>query len=377
MHHNERPPGHTQPQYASHQQDQQQPYPSAPFQPYNQYQPYPAVPGAEKQSYGWVISTIILSVLLVVAICVIIAMSFRSLLATNTYDPVATVNRVDINEEQLLLSLYSSYPDIIIDEIDYLVRDEVLSQAANARGIKVTDKDLNDELASEKVYFGTAEDFEDYLSYYGMTEDEYKDTLTFTTKLRLLLQSKITVTDEEINQYFEENKNDLGLSSEKIRASQIVVDDYELAEHIIDELNNGESFINLARQYSTDYTAEDGGDLGYITDDYLISELSDVAFSLGINEVSPILSSYEGYHIILKTDYLKPIPASFQDVAHGIKIRLVNEKINEQYSTFVDDLIDQAYIESIVEDHYGSYDEYYDFSDDTEQLANPFIKFYK
>lgn len=309
-------------------------------------------------SYGWIISTIILSCLLIIALFAIVLLLVRSwAFSGNNYATVAIVNEVEISEEQLLNSFIQSYPDLLVDEIDYLIENEVVTQEAAKKGITLTDQDLLDQLAASRIDYGTEEEFQDYLDYYEMTTDDYKNTLIIPTLTRLLLQQHISVTDKEISTYFEQNKQKIGLSPERIRVSQIVVDDLDLAERIITELNNGASFIKLAQQYSTDYSAEDGGDLGYFTYDEMDEEISEVAFALDINELSEIVSTYYGYAIILKTEHQKAIPAQFSDVERAIQIKLINDTIYSDYRTYIDDLIFQADVWSIVEYDEQQYDE--------------------
>jgi len=340
----------------------------------NNYEPYysngPPIysPPAKTQSYGWMISTIILACVLIVAFLAIIFLLIGLGVASEPdRSSVAIVNQVEISESQLLDSLIDSYPDLLVDEIDYLIENEIIRQEAKAQGITLTDQDLLDQLAASKVDYGSEEEFQDYLNYYEMTTDDYKNTLVIPTLTRLLLQNEIVITDEEISTYFEQNKNKIGQSPERVRASQIVVDDLDSANQILAELNNGASFIKLAKQYSTDYSAEDGGDLGYFTYDEMDEEISEVAFALDINELSHVVPTYYGYSIILKTEFINAIPAQFADVQRGIEIKLINDKIYSDYSTYIDDLIFRSDVWSIID--YNE-DEYYE---EVDPFSNPVI----
>ncbi|URN95259.1 MAG: peptidylprolyl isomerase [Candidatus Pristimantibacillus lignocellulolyticus] len=339
----------------------------------NNYEPFysngpPIYPPPPKtQSNGWMISTIILGCLLIMAFLTIIFLLIGLGIASESdQSPVAIVNKVEISESKLLDSLIDSSPDLLIDEIDYLIESEIIKQEAAKQGIKLTDQDLHDQLAASKVDYGSEEEFQDYLNYYEMTTDDYKNTLVLPTLTRLLLEHEISVTDEEISAYFEQNKNKIGQSPERVRASLITVDDLDSANQILTELNNGASFLKLANQYSTDYSAEDGGDLGYFTYDEMDVEISEVAFALDINELSDVVPTYYGYSIILKTEYISAIPAQFTDVQRGIEIKLINDKIYSDYSTYIDDLIFQSDVWSIVD--YGEDD--YDYE---EPFSNPVI----
>ncbi|HIW32960.1 MAG TPA: peptidylprolyl isomerase [Candidatus Paenibacillus intestinavium] len=325
-------------------------------------------PPSKAPSYGWIISTIILSCLLIIAIFAIVLLLVRSWVSSdNNYPPVATVNEAEISEGQLLDSLIDFYPDLVIEEIELLIENEVVTQEVAKQGFTLTDQDLFDQLAASKIDYGTEEEFQDYLDYYEMTTDDFKKTLVIPTMTRLLLQQHISVTDEEISTYFEQNKQKIGLSPERIRASQIVVDDLDLANQIITELRNGASFIRLAQQHSTDYSAEDGGDLGYFTYDEMDEEISEVAFALEINELSDVVSTYYGYTIILKTEHQQAIPAQFKNVQHAIEIKLINDHIYSDYSNYVDDLITKSNVWSIIDYDEGQYEE------DINPFTNPVI----
>ncbi|MCR8659996.1 peptidylprolyl isomerase [Paenibacillus endoradicis] len=340
------------------------------YEPFYSNGPPNYQPPAKSPPYGWIIATIILACVLILAIFAIILLLVRSWATSGSdHSSVAIVNQVEISESQLLDSLIDSYPDLLIDEIDFLIEREVINQEANAKGIALTDQDLLDQLAASKVDYGTEEEFQDYLNYYEMTTNDYKKTLVLPTLTRLLLQHKISITDEEISAYFEQNKHKIGQSPQRVRASQIIVDDLELANQIHTELNNGASFIKLAKQYSTDYSAEDGGDLGYFTYDKMDEEISEVAFALEINEISDVLTTYYGYSIILKTENISAIPAQFSDVQRGIEIKLINDKIYTDYSTYIDDLIFRSDVWSIVD-----YNEE-DYYEDVDPFTNPVINF--
>lgn len=92
--------------------------------------------------------------------------------------------------------------------------------------------------------------------------------------------------------------------SNYMRASHILVDDYDTAEKIINKLDDGYDFSKLAKQYSLDTaTSESGGDIGYFEEGDMVEEFEEAVKNLNINEYTsvPVLSDY-GYHIILRTN---------------------------------------------------------------------------
>jgi len=87
----------------------------------------------------------------------------------------------------------------------------------------------------------------------------------------------------------------------KIRASHILVSDLEQAEKILSEIKAGGDFGELAKKYSICPSKENGGDLGYFGKGQMVKEFEDAAFSLNEGEVSGIVKTEFGYHIIKLT----------------------------------------------------------------------------
>ncbi|NMR85593.1 foldase, partial [Vibrio parahaemolyticus] len=120
--------------------------------------------------------------------------------------------------------------------------------------------------------------------------------------IEALIEPSITITDEEIESYFNENKEDFNKPSQ-IKASHILVDSLDEANEILSKLNSGESFEDLAKEYSIDtVSAANGGDLGYFGEGEMVEEFYNAAILLNVNEISEPVKSDYGYHIIKVTD---------------------------------------------------------------------------
>jgi len=90
--------------------------------------------------------------------------------------------------------------------------------------------------------------------------------------------------------------------AEKIRCSHILVQKEALAKEILDKLSKGESFGKLAEQYSIDGSRKRGGDLGFFGRGAMVKEFEKAAFGLKKGEVSGIVKTQYGYHIIKRMD---------------------------------------------------------------------------
>lgn len=88
----------------------------------------------------------------------------------------------------------------------------------------------------------------------------------------------------------------------KVRASHILVDDREKAENIKEQLDNGKSFEQLAKEASECPSSEKGGDLGFFGKGDMVKPFERKAFSMDIGEVSEPVKTEFGYHIIRKDD---------------------------------------------------------------------------
>ncbi len=109
---------------------------------------------------------------------------------------------------------------------------------------------------------------------------------------------KASVSDAEVSDFWDHLEY-------KIRASHILVSDYDTAQAILERLTSGESFEKLAYEYSIDPSAKrNKGDLGYFTWGALVDEVQKVAFKMEPGELSPPVQSNLGYHLIKLVDKL-------------------------------------------------------------------------
>ena len=117
------------------------------------------------------------------------------------------------------------------------------------------------------------------------------------------------------------------------------------ADEVLSQARVGEDFAELARQYSEDETtAQNGGDLGYSSRGRMVQELDDVLFSMEINDISDVIKTRFGYHIIQLTDIQRAHyqPLSDADIRDRIEKTLRTEKVNQE----ADELAEKVYNEA-------------------------------
>lgn len=202
---------------------------------------------------------------------------------------------MEVSEGQTMGSYYES------TLLDQLITDLVLVDAAEKEGITITDEDLKGELDNFKAYMDTDEQYQQFLESYGMTEEYLKESLRKEYLINHYLAIKIEnlqPTDEELQTLF----NDLRMN-ESVRASHILVKTEDEAKAVIDRVNKGESFEELAKELSTDTgSAANGGDLDYFEYTDMVQPFSEAAFNMEIGEISEPVQSEYGYHVIKVTD---------------------------------------------------------------------------
>lgn len=178
------------------------------------------------------------------------------------------------------------------DVITFISQMQGGQQFMNPQGIhQIADELVNQEL----MYIDAKENNLDQ-------DKEFKDQLEITKKNMLknyamhLLFDSIKVSDDEIKEYYENNK-EVVKKPKSYRASHILVEDEKTADKILDEIKNGLNFSDAADKYSTD-KASKGGDLGEFPKGAMVKEFEDALDELKEGEISKPVKTQFGYHII-------------------------------------------------------------------------------
>jgi len=190
--------------------------------------------------------------------------------------------------------------------LDNIVKKRLLVKAAKAKGIK-EDQEMRRKIAQ----------FKDELILDRYLKEELKNT---------------KVTDKEVQEYYQNHKEEFK-TEKQVRARHILVKEEAQAQKILKELKKGGDFHQLAKKYSVDKaTAEKGVELGFFTQKDMVKPFSDAAFSLKPGQLSPVVKTPFGYHII-QVEEVKPAEQkSFNEVKAKIKSQLLQEKQQEAFN---------------------------------------------
>ena len=188
----------------------------------------------------------------------------------------------------------------------------------------------------------------------GLEHDPEVDRLVKEARRQVLLgrlletvrQSKqIQVPDEDVKKFYEANKNNF-MEPETSRASHILVADEETAKKALERLKAGESFAKVAGELSTDPSSKTkGGDIGYFAKGQLIPDFEKACESLKTGELSAIIKTQLGYHIIQLTDKKPAHQHPLEEVQDQIRRQLGTQQQQRQVESFVQELRAKAQVQ--------------------------------
>jgi len=197
---------------------------------------------------------------------------------------------------------------------------------------------LNELIKRELLYKEALKKGLDKDPEYVKKLEDFKKITLVGLLLQKEIEGKVTVSDQEVKDYYEKNKGKFAPVTQ-IRASHILVKTEEEAKQIEEKLKKGEDFVQLAKKYSIDTaTAKNGGDLGYFSKGQMVPEFESAAMSLKPGQISEPVKTKFGYQIIKVTDKKMGQVVDFEKVKNLISQNLMAEKQKEVFDSYVEGL---------------------------------------
>ena len=226
--------------------------------------------------------------------------------------------------------------------LDMLIDEKLQMKKAAELGITVTDDELNVEIENAKKYFDTEEKFNEFLKGQSMDLEYFKQSVKkelTINKLTDKLTENIAVTDGEVKVYYDTHQNEFI----SVKASHILLDTKEEAEKMLQRVKAGENFAELAKQNSKDPSAkENSGDLDYFRHGDMVEPFETAAFALKPGEISEIVQTDFGFHIIKVEDNKLD---KFEDVKEQLKGSMLNDKKSSEYEKLLEEIRKNTEIE--------------------------------
>jgi len=184
--------------------------------------------------------------------------------------------------------------------------------------------------------------------------EDLRKRLIVETYLKKKVEKEAQISDEEMKKFYDENK-DKFKAGDQVKASHILVKTEKEASDILAQLKGGAKFEDLAKKFSTDSTASKGGDLGWFPKGAMVPEFDKVAFSLKEGEMSGIVKTQFGFHIIKVTGKRPAGITPFEEVKDQIKSNLLPAKQQEIFTKMKEEMKKSAKI-SIKDDVLKNFD---------------------
>lgn len=236
-----------------------------------------------------------------------------------------------------------TYGELLRENIfSSLISNQVILNQANKEDLGDIDAKVKEQIAQEKELSG--EDvFLENLEKLNLTEEEYENLIKEHIIIGEYRNKKIEayeVTDEEIKAYYEENKDNF-LEAE---ARHILVETEDEAKKVIERIEAGEDFAELAKELSKDPgSAENGGSLGYFPKGMMVPEFEDFVFSAQVGELSEPIQTDYGFHIIEVTGIKDKMEDFTDQITAGVKSqKFVDEMAKLEEKAKIEKIYDTA-----------------------------------
>lgn len=225
--------------------------------------------------------------------------------------------------------------------VRYLVERAQFEQRAEELDLTVTDKQVNERLAQiRKQYFGGSQKrLEAAFKQQGTTEAQVREDIRGQLIQEAIFKDvteDVKVTDAEIEKYYNDNRSRYG-QPESRDVRHILVPSKGQADRLYERITNGESFAELAKQYSKDPGSKDQGGKLTIARGQTVPPFDQTAFLLGKGKVSRPVKTQYGYHLIQPLSDVKPAQTTpLKDVRDAIRQQLLQEKRNKTMTDWVE-----------------------------------------
>ena len=292
-------------------------------------------------AFGWKISTAVLAVLLIASL-LLHAYGNRG---GGSGEAVAVVNGVSITKDELFEEMAAYGGASVLDD---LIRREVIRQGIEEAGTSATDEEVQARMESFAEPYGSMEAFLEELAYYGYSDELIREQVATQIKIEKIVGTDVDVTDEEIAEYFEQNRSSFD-KPETVRASHILVETREEAESLLAQLEDGADFAALAAEHSLDEaTRESGGDLGGFARGEMEEGFEETAFGLEVGGTAIAETSY-GFHVVRVTDRTAAQEATLESARGEIVEYLTESKLADRVDAWIADREAEADIEYLME----------------------------
>jgi peptidyl-prolyl cis-trans isomerase SurA len=275
---------------------------------------------------------------------------------------LSSVNeRVELLKQKLRGDHQGSQEEILDEALNTIVEEKLQLQEGKKRGLVVDDSAIEAAVKDIEQKNGLQEgQLALMLESEGRSMESYKnhirDQILVSKVVRYELGSRINISERKIAKYYHNNQKDFWEPS-KARVRHILIlteeglsedkkkEKYLLVKSILREVKGGGDFATAAKEYSEDISASEGGDVGFVEKGKMVPEFENAVYRMKEGEISDIVETEYGYHIIKVVKLLAGRTLPLKDVKNKIQFILSNKKQNSAYDEWMNELRNSAFIE--------------------------------
>jgi peptidyl-prolyl cis-trans isomerase C len=292
-------------------------------------------------------------------------------------DPVAkigktTISRAELDRALSVLTAQNRLPASETPEgrkqaesaaLDQLIFAELIYQEGLKTPPADLDKLIDAKMTQNKGRFGSPADFEAALKNAGVTEKDLSEItrkdIVISNFIEKTIAPTIKVSDDDVKNFYTENKDQLK-EEPQVKASHILIGvdstasaevkqkAKEKAEALLKEIKGGKDFAEAAKANSTCPSKEQGGDLGYFGKGQMVPPFEQAAFALKVGEISNVVETQFGYHIIKLTDKKDGEAPKLEEIKEKIATYIKGQKTQKAVFDLVTKLRKEATVEVLL-----------------------------
>jgi peptidyl-prolyl cis-trans isomerase SurA len=291
---------------------------------------------------------------------------------------VAVVNQdiITLSEVEKQVSLLKDKEEIVTEDrferqkrlqeiyrqvLERLIEEKLIDQEAKRSGIKVSNKEV--DAAVEEVKHrnaATQEDLEKALANVGLTLETYKKQIEQNIQRQKLISWLVKIETKAGEKEFREfYQNNIGRyrPKETYRPCQIlfvvpkeatpgeIQEIKKKCQKVLEKIKGGEDFGEMALLYSDDASRKDRGDLGYFKKGELLPTFEKEALRLRVGEVSGIIRTEFGFHIIKLLDHKGADPLPYEEVKEKVRMDYQTKEMEKAFNHYLSTLKERSVIE--------------------------------
>ena len=255
-------------------------------------------------------------------------------------------------------------PDMIRKALKTLIENKLLESETRSFAGQVDDSQVDKFIARVREHNNlTDQQFREQLLKSGTSYEEFRKRARLEVEKMMMLdrdvRSKVSVSDAEVNAYYDAHRDEFVNKSERYRLAQILIAvsagappaEIEAAgakaKKVRKRAAGGEDFSELAAQFSDDDSKKNGGELGYFAPDEILDQIRDALKGLKPGDITQAVQTSHGFHIVKLEEHDLPGPKPLAEVKDEIREKLTDEKAKDHFAQFIDqDLVKNHHVET-------------------------------